>query len=88
MTATQSSSELSVVLTDYCLSAGLGTLHRRDIMDYRTPIRRYKETLYNFHRQFGSAEYYRNAETWARTQVAEQELTAADDAESKEKEKF
>ena len=43
---------------------------------------RYKETLRNLHRQFGTSDYYRNAETWERTQTAERELAAADAAEN------
>ncbi len=42
----------------------------------------YEKTLRNFHRQFGTSDYYRNAETWERTQTAEQELAAADAAEN------
>ena len=51
-------------------------------MGYLTRRWEYEETLRNFHRQFGTADYYRNAETWERTQTAEQELAAADDAEN------
>ena len=42
----------------------------------------YEKTLRNFHRQFGTPDYYRNGETWERTQIAERELAAADAAEN------